>query len=341
MEFTTGNSKVDAMAAMHLTGNIIPQIWYKSILRENGKPDLLAIIILADICYWYRPTELRDERTGQFLGYAKKFKDKDLLQRSYAQFADMFGESKRSITDAIVRLEKLGVIRRVFRTLDIGGMRYNNVLFIDLFPERLHQITYPEQADDPVDAEGKTPDIKEDDTPVPKFRERGHVKKGEGSRNLGTQNTKITTETTTENLSSSSQTEMHKEPLSGTDTGSGDEEDSRIRERLAYDTARKKYPEKIVEAVYEELKNRSDRLLHELSATDFWVICENISLYAGTQNIYHKRAFIKTCLDNLIIASTAGNEGVKCRGKPNPFHQFKQHDYDFDAIEKAILKAGE
>lgn len=343
MEFTTGNSKVDAMAAMHLTGNIIPQIWYKNILRENGKPDLLAIIILADICYWYRPTELRDERTGQFLGYAKKFKDKDLLQRSYAQFADMFGESKRSITDAIVRLEKLGVIRRVFRTLDIGGMRYNNVLFIDLFPEKLYQITYPELDDKSEAVKEKAAEIKEDDTdntPVPKFRERGHVKKGEGSRNLGTQNTNITTEITTKNLSSSKTgTQEDKQSiLSGTDSGSDDEEDSRIRERLAYDTARKKYPKKIVEIVYEELKNRSDRMLYEISATDFLTICENISLYAGTNNIYHKRAFVQTCLDNLMIASVAGSGGVKCRGKPNPFNQFKQHDYDFDAIENAIME---
>lgn len=331
MEFTTGNSKVDAMAAMHLTGNVIPQIWYKNILRENGKPDLLAIIILADICYWYRPAELRDERTGQFLGYAKKFKDKDLLQRSYAQFADMFGESKRSITDAIVRLEKLGVIRRVFRTLDIGGTRYNNVLFIDLFPERLYQITYPEMEDKEDKSEAareKAADIKEYDTPVPKFRERGHVKKGEGSRNLGTQNTEITTEITTGNSSSSS----------GTGSGSDDEEDSRIRERLAYDAARKKYPGKIAETVYEELKNRPDRLLYEISATDFLTICENISLYAGTNNIYHKRAFVQACLNNLMLASVECSEGVKCRGKPNPFNQFKQHDYDFDAIENAIME---
>lgn len=327
MEFTTGNSKVDAMAAMQLTGNVIPQIWYKNILRENGKPDLLAITILADVCYWYRPTEIRDERTGQFLGYAKKFKDKDMLQRSYAQFADMFGESKRSITDAIVRLEKMGVIRRVFRVIDVGGIKYNNVLFIDLFPDKLYQITYPETSDAADERKGADGN----DTPIPKFRERGHGKKGEGSRNLGTQNTKNTTESTTENISSSS------------DSGN-DGEDSRIKERLAYDTVRKKCPKEIVETVYEELKNRRDPLLAEISATDFLTICENISLYAGANNIYHKRAFVKTCLDNLLIASSmalkdSANTGTGCRGKPNLFNQFAQHDYDFDAIEKAVLKS--
>lgn len=329
MEFTTGNSKVDAMAAMQLTGNVIPQIWYKNITRENGKPDLLAIIILADICYWYRPSELRDERTGQFLGYVKKFKDDDLLQRSYTQFSEMFGESKRSITDAIVRLEKMGLIQRVFKTVEIGGIKYNNVLFIDLFPDKLYQVTYPEsEAGKNVSDCGDTPVTEFRERAVTKQWERGHVKTGEGSRNLGTQNTKNTTKITTENISSS-ETEIS---ASTTGTDSGDEEDSRIRERLAYDVVSRKYPCKVVEVVYEELKKRP-KLLSEISATDFLTICENISLYAGTNNIYHKRAFVQTCLNNLITATG-------CRGKPstNQFNQFKQHDYDFDAIEKALLK---
>lgn len=316
MEFTTGNSKVDAMAAMQLTGNVIPQVWYKTILRENGKPDLLGITILADICYWYRPTEIRDEQTGQFQGYVKKFKDKDLLQRSYAQFAEMFGESKRSITDAIVRLEKLGVIKRVFRTIEIGGTLYNNVLFIDLFPEVLYKLTYPEE----------TGSRKESETPIPKFRERGHEKKGEGSRNLGRQNTKNTTENTSKNISSSSNGTAEAE------SSGGDEDDNRIRERLAFEAVRKKYPDEIVAMVFEELKNRPDNLLLEISATDFRTICENISQYVQKSSIYNKQAFVRTCLDNLLIATG-------CRGKPkNQFMQFEQNDYDFAAIEEALLR---
>lgn len=319
MEFTTGNSKVDAMAALQLTGNVIPQIWYKTILRENGKPDLLAITILADICYWYRPTELRDEQTGQFLGYVKKFRDNDLLQRSYAQFADMFGESKRSITDAIVRLEKLGVIKRVFRTIEIGGMLYNNVLFIDLFPDELYKLTYPEVK------EGEN----ESDTPVPKFRERGHDKKGEGSRNLGRQNTKNTTENTSKSNSSSSGRNTKTESSSN---GGNEDDDNRIKERLSYDAVKKKYPVEIVEMVFEELKRRPDALVNEISATDFRTICENISDYVKNNSIYNKTAFVKTCFDNLIT-------GTGCRGKPqNTFFHFPQHDYDFEAIENALLE---
>ena len=133
-EYTTGNSKVDAMAQIQLTGNVIPQIWYRTITKENGKPHLLAITILSDIVYWYRPTEIRDEGTGNLIGYRKKFKA-DILQRSYDQFAELFGESKRSVTDAVIRLEALGVIKREFRTIDVAGIKYNNVLFIDFFPK--------------------------------------------------------------------------------------------------------------------------------------------------------------------------------------------------------------
>ena len=77
---SSGNAMVDSMAEINITGNIIPQIWYKKILRDNGKPHLLAITILADIVYWYRPTEVRDETTSALIGFRKKFAE-DLLQK--------------------------------------------------------------------------------------------------------------------------------------------------------------------------------------------------------------------------------------------------------------------
>ena len=53
--YTTGNEIVDANATLNFTGNIIPQAWYKTIIKDSGKPHLTAIVILADIVYWYRP----------------------------------------------------------------------------------------------------------------------------------------------------------------------------------------------------------------------------------------------------------------------------------------------
>ncbi len=42
---TSGNETVDAMGMMNISGNVIPQIWYSTITRENGKPYLLAITL--------------------------------------------------------------------------------------------------------------------------------------------------------------------------------------------------------------------------------------------------------------------------------------------------------
>lgn len=89
-------------------------------MRDTGKPYLIAIVILSDIVYWYRAGRGTDEGSGQLLGYRKRFKA-DLLQRSYQQMADQFGITKRDATNAVVELEKLGVVRRVFRTLTSNG----------------------------------------------------------------------------------------------------------------------------------------------------------------------------------------------------------------------------
>lgn len=141
--FGTGNAIVDENAKLNISGNIIPQMWYRTIVRDSGKPNLTAIIILADIVYWYKPTEIRDENTGQVVAVKKKFKS-DLLQRSYQQISEQFGISKKEATNAVIFLEKLGVIKRVFRTITINGLVINNVLYLELLVSRLKELTYPE-----------------------------------------------------------------------------------------------------------------------------------------------------------------------------------------------------
>ena len=103
----TGNASVDAIATMAISGNVIPATWYKTITTASGKADLAAINILSDVLYWYRPSEIRDESTGDVIAYRKRF-SADLLQRSYDQIAEHFGLSKRQAKDAVVRLEELG-----------------------------------------------------------------------------------------------------------------------------------------------------------------------------------------------------------------------------------------
>ena len=49
---SSGNLTVDAMGSIAISGNVIPEEWYKHILKPTtGKPYLLAITILADLVY--------------------------------------------------------------------------------------------------------------------------------------------------------------------------------------------------------------------------------------------------------------------------------------------------
>lgn len=182
----SGNEIVDMVGRISITGNIIPQIWYKTITHPSGKPYLEAIVILSDIVYWYRPTEVRDERTGEVIAYRKRFKA-DLLQRSYADLAQQFGISKREATNAVVALEKIGVVRRHLRTIDVNGTKMANVLFLELVPKALLALTCGEV------------------TPITFISDTSHVQKGDLSRSEVTPltfksetNTENTTENTTE-----------------------------------------------------------------------------------------------------------------------------------------------
>lgn len=182
----SGNEIVDMVGRISITGNIIPQIWYKTITHPSGKPYLEAIVILSDIVYWYRPTEVRDERTGEVIAYRKRFKA-DLLQRSYADLAQQFGISKREATNAVVALEKIGVVRRHLRTIDVNGTKMANVLFLELVPKPLLALTCGEV------------------TPITFKSDTSHVQKGDLSRSEVTPltfksetNTENTTENTTE-----------------------------------------------------------------------------------------------------------------------------------------------
>lgn len=142
---TSGNQTVDTMGMINIAGNITPQIWYSTITRPNGKPYLLAITLLADIVYWYRPVEIREEQSGRVIGWKKRFSG-ELLQKTYQQYADLYGESKRSIKAALDRLEELGVIRKEFRDVKYeNGMEAYNLMFIALNADILYRLTYPDE----------------------------------------------------------------------------------------------------------------------------------------------------------------------------------------------------
>ena len=185
------NSICEKMIHYKPSGNVIPSTWYQIFRKPTGKPYLNAIVLLADIVYWYRPAEVRDEHTGRVIGYKKRFKA-DLLQRSYSQISELFGFSKRDATNAVIFLEEMGVVKRHFRSHKMNGVNVVNVLYLELIPEALFELErqavkglsegYHSKKGDPLTETGDTlPLISE--TP--------------STENYGT-NTEITTKNTTE-----------------------------------------------------------------------------------------------------------------------------------------------
>lgn len=320
--FTSGNSIVDAVACMQFTGNVIPQRWYKNILKDTGKPDLLAIVLLAEIVYWYRPIEERDEATGQLTGFRTRFHN-DLLQRDYSAFAKQFGENKRNIRDAMARLEKLGVIRRDFRTIVTPtGMRCSNVLFIELIPKKLYEITNDRVPNLPM-AQNCNRGYKEEQHILPKngtpITQKGSApirKNVIGGTQKRKTNTEITTEITTEIISSSSIS-------SSQDFG---EDDDDLIKQIDYETAVKEYPDTAA-VVYDEILKDVDRYKEMLDGTSFKNLCRNIEMYAG--DIGNLGAYIQTCLLNM-----AAGQKVKRR---KSFNRHMKQDYDMAELEKSLL----
>ena len=140
--YSSGNLIVDEVGKIQLSGNIIPEAWFHTIVNENGKPNLLAINILAEIVYWYRPSEIRDEITGN-VTYKKKFQDKDFLQKSYADICNKFNCSEKQVRESLKLLENLGVIQRHFKAVMTGYGKLPNIMFLEVFPETLKKLTFP------------------------------------------------------------------------------------------------------------------------------------------------------------------------------------------------------
>jgi DNA-binding transcriptional ArsR family regulator len=133
---------VAAIGRLGFTGNVTPKIWYKQISLPSGRPDHKAITLLSEILYWYRPTEIRDEHTGQVVGHRKKFSD-DKLQRSYQSFSDDFGMTKREVQDSLKRLRDAGLITLELRSKTVGGNYIANLLYIEPVAFEIDRITFP------------------------------------------------------------------------------------------------------------------------------------------------------------------------------------------------------
>jgi DnaD/phage-associated family protein len=119
-------------------GNIVPHLWYKNITFSSGKAHFVAIALLADIVYWYRPTMMRDD-SGMIKGARTKFKG-DMLQKSYQAFADTYGFTKRQVKDAIDFLVDHHLLVREFRTISSSSIILNNVMYVQPIAENVKRV---------------------------------------------------------------------------------------------------------------------------------------------------------------------------------------------------------
>ena len=159
----TGVKSVDDLHGISFTGNIIPHSWFKAIRMKDGRPDQTAINILSEILYWHRPREECGDDEAGGVTLRKKFKA-DLLQINYSQLENKFGFTSDMSRRAIENLESLGLIKRRFRTITTdGGMKLSNVMYIELFTDRLLEITFPEGTEDPIGFEPNRVSVQTDE----------------------------------------------------------------------------------------------------------------------------------------------------------------------------------
>lgn len=192
MSASTPTDTVTAIGQINLTGNVIPASWWRHITLPSGRPDQTAITLLAEIVYWYRPAEVRNETTGELVGYRKRFRG-DKLQRSYQAFAEQFGFGKRETADALKRLRDAGLITLELRTIEaLDGVKCSNVLFVEVRPGAIAAITNVT----PVPSEGNS--SSRNANPVTAKRNTPQRRNGTGDTPNVDTNTENTTEITTE-----------------------------------------------------------------------------------------------------------------------------------------------
>lgn len=143
----TGIDSVDKLYGAPVSGNLVPPAWCHKIVGKNGKPNMNAVMILADIVYWYRPKVERIEGDQHDVQLKKKFKA-DLLQLSYRKIMNEFNLTRDQCKRALELLESMGLIKRHYKTVDLNdGSKLGNVMYIELFTDNVLKLSENESYD--------------------------------------------------------------------------------------------------------------------------------------------------------------------------------------------------
>lgn len=135
------NEQTLEMVSFGVEGNVIDHSWYHIVKKNTPKgkrTDSNALILLADIFYWYKPCYQDVENSTTTL-MGKKYQS-DILQRSYMQLEEKFGFSKDQSRSALETLEKLKIVKREFRVIMKDGVPVPNVMFIRFYHEKLLEL---------------------------------------------------------------------------------------------------------------------------------------------------------------------------------------------------------
>ena len=122
-ETTDNDNNVSSFTGLLDTGNLVPTIWYHKLLRECGKSDCTAIAILSELVLLHR-----DHGSNEF-------------QLNFKYFKDKFNFGLSQVKDAVIRLEKLGLVARSPRTVIILGRSFANAMFLVLNIEKVLELT--------------------------------------------------------------------------------------------------------------------------------------------------------------------------------------------------------
>ena len=117
--------------------HIINWKWYQLIKRENGNPDPIGILVLAEIVYWYTPYLQRSpHKTMGAPTYVSRLPKGKYLSLFSTTLAEKLGCHVDRVRRSITNLCRLGLITTEHQVESVEGELRNDV-FIKLVPSKL------------------------------------------------------------------------------------------------------------------------------------------------------------------------------------------------------------
>ena len=128
------------------TYTMVPHSWFLHIQQTTKggekKANPIAILLLGDICYWYKATPIHHPSRLEVIGYQRKFKY-DKLKLRYSDMASRYGQSNSIIQKAMLLLSNLRLVNTELRNIITrDGDKLINALFVEPVPEMIAAITY-------------------------------------------------------------------------------------------------------------------------------------------------------------------------------------------------------